>query len=470
MDVTNRLLFATCDYCDQFSPGKDLLRLSPHTTSRSMLIRFTQRKLLIAACLCLSGGFGFGKELELWFVPMSQEGPQKAGLLQWVKENFPKELPKGVTVAPNYGPPIYQDAQQKFVVQGRRGKPDVIEGVLEGMIAYQKAGLIAPIDDLLNQWPEKDHFIPSTIKALTINGKIYGVPYNTNVRVLLYRKDLLQKYNLQPPKTWEEMLADAATISTKEQNVAGLALTTKAGSVRTFQEFISFFFQVNGGQNPFKYDEAAKKWSMNTSADKLGQVLALYHDAFFKATPAAVNQNTRGNDYQATDADYVAGKSAMVPMGPWIYSYRKTGETARKILEENTGVAPLPLPPGGSQATYLEVKPIMINAATKNKQESWNVIKVLCSKDFVAMDAKLEGINPPRQDVADLPDFKSDWWQQAFTQQIATGVALAPINWGLVVNDITEALQKVIYQNNPADKVGEELYNTLQQRAQDNQL
>jgi len=52
------------------------------------------------------------------------------------------------------------------------------------MIAYQKAGLITPIDDLFSQWPEKDKFIPSTIKALTINGKLYGVPYNTNVRVL----------------------------------------------------------------------------------------------------------------------------------------------------------------------------------------------------------------------------------------------------------------------------------------------
>jgi maltose-binding protein MalE len=160
----------------------------------------------------------------------------------------------------------------------------------------------------------------------------------------------------------------------------------------------------------------------------------------------------------------------MVPMGPWIYSYRKTGDTARKILEENTGVIALPLPPGGTQATYLEVKPIMINAATKDKSDGWELIKLLCSKDFVAMDAKLEGINPPRQDVADLPDFKSDWWQQAFTQQISTGVALAPINWGLVVNDITEALQKVIYQNNAADKTGQELYNTLQQRAQNNQL
>src|ERR1700751_871088 len=158
------------------------------------------------------------------------------------------------------------------------------------------------------------------------------------------------KYNLQPPKTWDEMLDDAATISAKEQGVSGLGLTTKTGSVRTFQEFISFFFQVNNGENPYKLDEASQKWAMNTTAEKLATVLKLYQEAFFKATPSAANQNTR--DYQATDADYVAGKSAMVPMGPWIYQYRATGEVARKVLEENTGVIALPLPPAGTQATY----------------------------------------------------------------------------------------------------------------------
>jgi multiple sugar transport system substrate-binding protein len=310
--------------------------------------------------------------------------------------------------------------------------------------------------------------VPSTLKALTIGGKLYGVPYNTNVRVLLYRKDLLQKYNLQPPKTWDEMLDDAATISAKEQGVSGLGLTTKTGSVRTFQEFISFFFQVNNGENPYKLDEASQKWAMNTTAEKLATVLKLYQEAFFKATPSAANQNTR--DYQATDADYVAGKSAMVPMGPWIYQYRATGEVAHKVLEENTGVIALPLPPAGTQATYLEVKPIMLNAASKDKADAWALTKVLGSKEFVALDDKLEGVNPPRKDVADLPEFKNDWWQQAFSAQLSTGVALAPINWGLVVNDITEALQKVIYKNKSPEDTGKELYSVLEQRAKNNQL
>jgi len=425
--------------------------------------------LSIIVALAAASSDTHATELDLWFTPMASQGPMKEPLIKWLKEHLPTKLP-GVTVNDNFGPPVYQDGQQKFVVQGRKGKPDVIEAVLEGMIAYQRAGLLAPIDDLFEKWADKDQFIPSTIKALTLNGKLYGVPYNTNVRVLLYRKDLFQKYGLSVPKTWDEMLQEAATISSKESGVAGLGLTTKNGSVRTFQEFISFFFEVNNGENPFKYDESAKKWEMNTTPEKLATVLKLYSDCFFAANPSAANQNTRGNDYQATDTDYVSGKSAMVPMGPWIYSYRSTGEVAKKILEEQTGVAPLPLPPGGVQATYLEVKPISINAFGKEKEAAWELVKILTSKEFVAVANRIEGVNPPRKDVAELPEFKNDWWEQAFIAQLPTGVALAAINWGLVINDITEALQKAIYKKQTPEDGGKELYNTLNQRAKGDQL
>ena len=433
-----------------------------------MRLKFSQL-LPILVAFAATASAGFAKELNLWFVPLASQGPLKEPLLKWKTEHLPQLLPGG-TVNDNFGPPIYQDAQQKFIVQGRTGKPDVIESVLEGMIAYQRAGLLAPLDDLFDKWADKDQFIPSTIKALTINGKLYGVPYNTNVRVLLYRKDLLDKYGMTPPKTWEELLKDAATISAKESGVQGLGLTTKTGSVRTFQEFISFFFQVNGGENPYKYDDAGKKWVMNTSPEKLAEVLKFYSDCFSAGTPSAVNQNTRGNDYQATDTDYVSGKTAMVPMGPWIYQYRTTGDVAKKILEEQTGVLPLPLPPGGTQATYLEVKPISINAFSKDKDTAWQLVKILTSKDFVATANRIEGVNPPRKDVANLPDFKNDWWEQAFIAQLPTGVALAPINWGLVINDITEAIQKVIYKNQSPEEAGKGLYNTLDQRAKGNQL
>jgi len=53
---------------------------------------------------------------------------------------------------------------------------------------------------------------------------------------------------------------------------------------------------------------------------------------------------------------------------------------------------------------------------------------------------------------------------------LSTGVALAAINWGYVINDITEAIQKVIYKNSSPDEAGKALYSTLEKRANDNQL
>src|SRR5258708_12492709 len=153
----------------------------------------------------------------------------------------------------------------------------------------------------------------------------------------------------------------------------------------------------------------------------------------------------------------------MVQMGRWLYSYRLTGDTPKKILEEETGVVPLTLPGGGNEATYLEVKTLMINGASKDKSDAWSLIKVLASKEFVSLDNQVEGVNPPRKDVADSPEFKNNWWQQAFSAQLGTGVALAAINWGYVVNDITEAIQKVIYKNSSPQKPRKPLYSPLQQ-------
>jgi hypothetical protein len=54
---------------------------------------------------------------------------------------------------------------------------------------------------------------------------------------------------------------------------------------------------------------------------------------------------------------------------------------------------------------------------------------------------------------------------------LPTGVALAPINWGLVINDITKHCKRRFYKKiNSGKEAGQELYNTLEQQAKDNKL
>ncbi|SCB61193.1 maltose-binding protein /trehalose-binding protein /carbohydrate ABC transporter substrate-binding protein, CUT1 family [Rhizobium aethiopicum] len=60
-------------------------------------------------------------------------------------------------------------------------------------------------------------FFPSIIASQTVNGRLVALPLFTDAPALFYRKDLLEKYDKQPPKTWDEMAATAKEIQHKER-------------------------------------------------------------------------------------------------------------------------------------------------------------------------------------------------------------------------------------------------------------
>lgn len=60
------------------------------------------------------------------------------------------------------------------------------------------------------------HFA-SIIESQTADGKLVALPAFTDAPALFYRKDLLEKYGKQPPKTWDELAATAKEIQDKER-------------------------------------------------------------------------------------------------------------------------------------------------------------------------------------------------------------------------------------------------------------
>ncbi|GLS86738.1 sugar ABC transporter substrate-binding protein [Cypionkella aquatica] len=60
------------------------------------------------------------------------------------------------------------------------------------------------------------HF-PSIIESQTVAGKLVALPIFTDAPALYYRKDLLEKYGVAVPKTWDELTAAATTIQEGER-------------------------------------------------------------------------------------------------------------------------------------------------------------------------------------------------------------------------------------------------------------
>jgi trehalose/maltose transport system substrate-binding protein len=65
------------------------------------------------------------------------------------------------------------------------------------------------------------HF-PSIIESQTVNGKLVALPAFTDAPALYYRKDLLEKYSREVPKTWAE-LAETAKVIQDGERAAGNA-------------------------------------------------------------------------------------------------------------------------------------------------------------------------------------------------------------------------------------------------------
>src|SRR5262249_54703240 len=59
---------------------------------------------------------------------------------------------------------------------------------------------------------ELKEFFPSAVEAATPEGRVWGLPWDMKGGVLYYRADLLAKYGLRAPSTWDELVAQAERI------------------------------------------------------------------------------------------------------------------------------------------------------------------------------------------------------------------------------------------------------------------
>ena len=81
-------------------------------------------------------------------------------------------------------------------------------------------GILAP--HFLNLSPhlaaEAEEHFPAIIENNTVNGRLIAMPFFTDVGLLYYRTDLLEKYNfMEPPQTWDELEEMAQIIQAGER-------------------------------------------------------------------------------------------------------------------------------------------------------------------------------------------------------------------------------------------------------------
>lgn len=410
------------------------------------------------------------KSLSFWNMPFVTQEVSPQYVMNWEKDVM-MALPD-YNVDNFYGPGKYKDQRDKFLLQAKSATPDAIEGLLEDTAVYVQKGLIEPLDSYFNSWDEKAQFIESTLAPLRINGKLYGLPYNTNARAMVYRKDIFEKNNLAIPQTWDELIQTARKITELTgKKTFGFFVCTEVGDPRAAQEFISWYYQVSKRKNLFEVSNG--NIAFNGTVDQFEKVLTLYDELFKGEKFPACDPNVRGTGWPVEDPGYVAGKWAMAPMGPWLWGRRTESAIAKDILENQTGITRIPYSKDGVAATYLEVKPIMMNAYSNDKQGAWKLIQYIVSKEKMANWLVDSGGIPSRKDSAEMDVFEKagiQWWMKGFANELPISVTMAPINWGPVSEANLRAVNFVIYDKKSPREAAQWLYDRILELKKNNEL
>jgi multiple sugar transport system substrate-binding protein/raffinose/stachyose/melibiose transport system substrate-binding protein len=169
-------------------------------------------------------------------------------------------------------------------------------------------GVIMDISDVYKQqgW---DKTMPKGFVALsTVNNKQYFLPTSYYWWAVYYNKAVFAKYNLQPPKTWDEFLTVCETL--KKNGVTPIAIGTKAPwTAAGWFDYLNMRtngpeFHVNLMLGKEKYDDPRVKKTFENWK-------VLLDKGYF--TP-----NAASYEWAEVLPDLIQGKSAMYLMGQFV--------------------------------------------------------------------------------------------------------------------------------------------------------
>ncbi|MCG3198213.1 MAG: sugar ABC transporter substrate-binding protein [Candidatus Omnitrophica bacterium] len=215
------------------------------------------------------------------------------------------------------------DMVSKYMLWHIRGDgtgADVLRQHTGSYLRLVDAGVNEPLDGYINH-PETgiddlNDYIPETLEAMTVNGRLYGLPADLNTVCLLYNKDLFDAYNREHTDspisyptndwTWEDLRR------------AAKALTVRKGA-RT--EIYGFDFMRSSGEfNAFLLQAGGRIWNEDKTRTLIDSPEALEVIRFWKdlttelqiARPSAMRDTAMG-----PDKFFQFGKTAMLIDGTW---------------------------------------------------------------------------------------------------------------------------------------------------------
>ena len=227
---------------------------------------------------------------------------------------------------------------------------------------------LVPIDDMMAEdGISMDRYPAAFAKSAQFEGKTIGFPLRAHAQLMFYRKDVLAEIGMEPPRTWDDVVAVADAIRAKGLGIEPLALYFHNDGNRQ-NLFIWLNFLWAAGADVFDGNHCPI-WASEEGLAATEDYIALH--TVRKATNASsisfVEQDARQSFQQ--------GKSALIPVWWWAYS-PFINPKASVLEKEQVGFVGMPAYRGRT-VTYAISMPFSISKYSKNQGAAWEFMKWL---------------------------------------------------------------------------------------------
>ena len=261
-----------------------------------------------------------------------------------------------------------------------------------------------------------------------IDGRLYGVPWYVDTRLLFYRVDLLRQAGFDhPPRDWAEWRRMLAALSDPAAHRYGILLPTNE-----YEQLMSLALQqpdplLRDGNRYGNFESAGFK-----------RALAFYVDTFRLHQAPAISNVVAGNPWE----EFGRGVYAFYFSGPW-----NIGEFRSRLpasAQDTWDTAPLPGPDGPGVGAAGGAS-LVIFRGSPHKNDAWALIQYLSEPTVQRRFYELVGDMPPRRSAWEGGALSRDPKAQAFRIQLEHVRPTPPVpEWERIANEMQLAAARVI--------------------------
>ncbi|HEY5836991.1 extracellular solute-binding protein [Streptomyces sp.] len=342
----------------------------------------------------------------------------------------------------------YDSLLQKLTTAAAGAKlPDLVRADLGWVPKMGALGVFAALDEKMTDFQAlASKTYPGSLATNKLGDHYYGLPLDSNTRVLISNPDALKKAGLSaPPATFQELKAAAPKLA-----AAKVSVFADSG----LQGWNIYPWIWSAGGSVTDADQTKATGYLNSPASVAGvQLLADLHKA--DAIPNLITGDKGGTQ---TSDGLPKGQYATILDGPWM-----TGVWSGQYPKFKPVYSPVPAGPGGS-VSVVGGEDIAMTSASRHQEQAEEFIRFTQTADYQLTMAKTGQMSVIKsfdsQEAALVPEF-APFIKQLATARPRPSVPQAPQIDTVLQNELTLAFQGKQSVRKALDKAAGEIDSLL---------